>query len=508
LANRRKGESVLVATALLCILVLPSMIFFFRTPFTCWAAGGAADSSGRAIDVYTNKEPFSGQGPDQESDAFEPQEEVILYALVTYNGDPVPGKIVAYNIQGPVNSVENLTLSLSAVTNDAGVASVSFVMPWPDPRPQVTIFGTWVVAASVDIAGVIVTDVLSFRVGWLVELLYVRTADLSNVLKSTFSKGERMGFRLGVENIALTEKTATFVVTASDELNFSFGVLKLENQVVPPGAVEYFLRDLFVPTTAFVGKGSAVANALKPPDGIASVAWCPSVNTTFSIGSQVVVHDVAVVQVTPSVSEALPGQTVNVTVVVKNLGDVSERFNASAYANAMPVGTIGVEGLAAGAEAALVFSWFTNEVPLGDYRIKGIAEPVPGETNVDNNVLVDGTVKITSVIPSPPVSCNPLLLALLFILIVLIGALLVAALLVFLFCRRRRKNEEEEPERVMGPVAVLPLTAVKKQQRQRATEQAAILPSAIAKKCKVCGKDFPAVYTFCPHCMSFHGKDF
>jgi hypothetical protein len=483
------------------------MTFFFRMPFTCWADSGAADSSGRAIDVYTNKEPFSGQGPAQESDAFEPQEEVILYALVTYNGDPVPGKIVAYNIQGPVNSVENLTLSLSAVTNDAGLASVSFVMPWPGPRPQVTIFGTWIVAGSVDIAGIIVTDLLSFRVGWLVELLYIRTADLSNVLKSAFSKGERMGFRLGVRNIGLTEKTATFVVSASDELNFSFGVLKLENQVVPPGAVEYFLRALFVPTTAFVGQGSAVANALKPPDGIASVTWCPSVNTTFSIGPQVVVHDLAVVQVTPSVMEALPGQTVNITVVVKNLGDVSESFNASAYANAMPVGTIGVEGLTAGAEAALVFPWFTNEAPLGDYRIKGVAEPVPGETNIDNNVLIDGTVKITSVVPTP-VSCNPWLLALLFILIVLIGALLVAALLVFLFCRRRRKSEEEEPERVTGSVAVLPLTALKEEKRKHVTEQATILPSAISKKCRVCGKDFPAVYTFCPHCMSFHGKDF
>jgi hypothetical protein len=462
------------------------------------------------IDVYTNKEPFGGKGSNQESDAFEPQEEVILYALVTYNGDPVPGKIVAYNIHGPLNPVENLTLSLSATTNDQGLASVNFVMPWPNPRPQAAIFGTWVVIASVDIAGVVVSDILSFKVGWLVELLYIKTADSNNVLKSAFSKGERMGFRLGVMNIAMTEKIATFVVDASDELNFTIGVLRLENQVVLPGQSEYFLDDLLIPTTASIGMGTAVANAFKTAQGLGSVAWCPSVNTTFSIG---IVHDVAVIEVVPSVRQASPGQTVNIRVTVKNLGGVGESFGTSAYANATLVGTIETENLAAASQKTLVFSWFTDGAQLGDYVIEGVAEPVAGETNLANNILVDGTVKITSVLP-PPVFDNRLILALLFILIVLVAALLVAAVLAFLFCRRRRRKDEEEPEGVMGRAAVLPVlpvfppTVVKRKEPEHVMERGAVLPSRAVKKCKVCSEEFPAVYTFCPHCMSFHGRDF
>jgi len=29
-----------------------------------------------------------------------------------------------------------------------------------------------------------------------------------------------------------------------------------------------------------------------------------------------------------------------------------------------------------------------------------------------------------------------------------------------------------------------------------------------SKTCNVCGKEFPEVYTFCPYCFTFHGKDY
>jgi hypothetical protein len=314
-----------------------------------------------------------------------------------------------------------------------------------------------------------------------------------------------MGFRVGIRNIAMTDKIATIVVVASDELNFTIGVLRLENQDVLPGESEYFLKDLLVPATAFIGVGRAVANALKAPQGIGSVTWCPSVSTAFSIG---IVHDVAVVEVVPSVKEASRGQKVNIRVVVANLGGLSESFSTSAYANATLVGTIETQNLASKSEKTLVFSWFTDEAQLGDYVIQGVAKPVPDETYLANNVLVDGIVKITS-LPVPTVCDNRLILAFLFVLTVLVAALLVAAVLVFLFCRRRRRKDgEEETERAVGRVAVLPLTAAKRKETEHFAGHVAVLPSAAAKNCKVCGRDFLAVYTFCPHCLSFHGKDF
>jgi hypothetical protein len=447
------------------------------------------------MDLYTSKYPYSGKGPNQESDAFEPQEEVVLYALVTYNGDPVAGKIVAFDVRGPVNSIENITITLNNVTDSSGIARVSFSMPWPDGRPKATIFGFWNVIASVDIVGVIVTDTLYFRVGWMVELLYVKTVDLNNVLKDTFWKGERMGFRLGVRNIAMTQKTATLVVSASDELNVTFGTARLENEVIQPGESEYFVNDVVIPGSAFVGQGTAVANAFKTVQGGISVPWCPSVDTSFWIG---LLHDVAVLSVAPSANEASLCQTVNVTVVVKNKGQVDESFNVSAFFNSTVIGTLWVESLAPDSERVLSFTWLLGCVQPGDYRLKAQAGPVAGETRVDDNVFVDGVVRIKPLTcPSCP-SCPPTppapsildrrwLLAMLFILIVVVASLLIAVVILLLSRRKRGRSEEEE--------------------LKGGAERLIVQPRAPAKTCKVCGKEFPAVYTFCPYCLSFHGKD-
>ena len=483
---RRGRRTVLVGTFLLCSLVLLFVSFVGPTVFTCQAMGSQVDQAGRAIDVFCNKEPFSGKGQNQPSDAYEPQEEVVLYGLVTYNSDPVPGKIVTFDVHGPVNPIENVTLSLSDVTNDSGLAHVSFVMPWPDPRPKATLFGVWTVVASVDIAGVVVSDALSFNVGWIVELLYVKTVDLNNTLRSTFAKGERMAFRLGVRNIAMTEKVATFVVSASDELNVAVGLIRLDDEVVPPGEREYFVKEMVVPMTAFIGEGKAVANAFKSLHGEVSVPWCPSVETTFEIG---LLHDVAVLGVVSSVREAFAGQPVNITVLVKNKGQADESFNTNAYYNSTLIGTVRVYSLAPNGERTLHFVWVTWGVAPGDYVMRAQAGPVLGETNLGYNVFVDGSVKIKT-LPGPPSLCpdSRWLLALVFVLIVLIAALLVAVVILFLFGRRRRKRGEDESETGLGTVAVL--------------------PSAGVKRCRVCGKEFPSAYTFCPHCMSFHGKDF
>lgn len=368
-------------------------------------------------------------------------------------------------------------------------------MPWPDARPKAAIFGVWTVTASVDIAGVVVIDTLTFKVGWIIELLYIKTVDSSNVLKDAFSKGERMSFRLGVRNIAMTEKIATFVISAADELNVGIGVLRLENEVVPPGEKEYFVKEMTIPQSAFIGQGTATANALKTVQGDGSVLWCPQVETKFWIG---ILHDVAVLNVVPSAREAYHCNAVNITVVVKNKGLVDESFYVSVYYNSTLIGKVWVVSLAPNAERTIVVTWYIDYIQVGDYIIKADAGPVPGETNLSDNVFVDGVVKIRSA-PSPP--CPGVfdvrwLLAGLFILIVLVGILLVLAVIILLTCRRRRRSEEEEPERV------------KEEEPKKIREEPKVLPFSAAKKCEVCEKEFPSVYTFCPHCMSFHGRDF
>ena len=104
-----------------------------------------------------------------------------------------------------------------------------------------------------------------------------------------------------------------------------------------------------------------------------------------------VTHDMAVISVTPSQTSVTAGELVNITVVVENQGTVVETFVVTAYyhtiSNRWLIGTKTVQNLAAGANKTLTFAWDTTGVPAGNHTITAVAEPVPGETDTDDNTL-------------------------------------------------------------------------------------------------------------------------
>jgi len=107
------------------------------------------------------------------------------------------------------------------------------------------------------------------------------------------------------------------------------------------------------------------------------------------------VHDVAIMSVAPSVSEAYVGQIVDIEVVVKNLGNVAETFNVTAKYDNTTIGTEKVTDLAPYTETTLVFTWNTTDVtPCINYIIKAEADVVQGEVETADNIFIDGSVKV------------------------------------------------------------------------------------------------------------------
>ena len=107
------------------------------------------------------------------------------------------------------------------------------------------------------------------------------------------------------------------------------------------------------------------------------------------------VHDVAVVDVTPSATEFYEGRTVDVDVVVENKGNYTETFNVAAYYNETVIATQTVVNLEAGIRSTLTFLWDTTNVLVNNtYTIKAVAESVPGDINLENNEFVDGFVTL------------------------------------------------------------------------------------------------------------------
>ncbi|MEM3622662.1 MAG: Ig-like domain-containing protein, partial [Candidatus Bathyarchaeia archaeon] len=124
---------MLTITIILLSLPLPNM------------KAAISESPSGKIDLFTQKEPYSGKGPNNPSDAFSPQEIVILYAFVTYNEMPVQNLLVAFYVQTP----NGASFSFSEKTNSSGIATINFTIPWPcENTSESEVFGEWHVLAD------------------------------------------------------------------------------------------------------------------------------------------------------------------------------------------------------------------------------------------------------------------------------------------------------------------------------------------------------------------------
>jgi len=114
-------------------------------------------------------------------------------------------------------------------------------------------------------------------------------------------------------------------------------------------------------------------------------------------------HDVAIVNVSPSPTEVLPGEIVNITVIARNEGSETETFDVTTYYNSTAtewteIETQSVTSLAPSADSALMFYWDTSDLSLGVYQIKAEAGVIAGETDTADNVYVDGTIEVLPLI--------------------------------------------------------------------------------------------------------------
>jgi len=235
---------------------------------------------GPAIDVYTQKlDPYGGKGPNMPSDAFGPQEEVILYAYVSYDCEPVQNKLVVFEVKNPSDEP---VIFRTATSNAEGIATSSFRIPW-EAKEAESLFGEWTIYGSVEIGETKVNDTCTFKFGWLIEITQVKTADTYGSLKSSFTKGEHINFNITVKNIAFTSKIATFTLAVYDECDVPIGHVVLHDWLISPSTTEIFIIGLQIPKWAYVGIGTVYANAYTDLPQLYGTPYCPETSTTFTI---------------------------------------------------------------------------------------------------------------------------------------------------------------------------------------------------------------------------------
>jgi len=225
--------------------------------------------------VYTQKpEPYSGKGLNQPSDAFAPQEEVILYAEAHYDCELVENKFVVFEVRDP--SGETL-IDRTNSTNQYGIATTRFRLA------SNATFGTYAVLAMVEILGKTASDTLAFNVSWIIKIMKVETVDQYGNPKNNFARDEHVYFNLATKNMALVPKIITFTVVIYDEQNVPIGQVVLHDWVIPPGTSQFFIINLQIPKWAYIGVATVYANAYTNLPTTGGVPYCPEASKEFLI---------------------------------------------------------------------------------------------------------------------------------------------------------------------------------------------------------------------------------
>jgi hypothetical protein len=350
----------------------------------------SAVSTGGKLDLFTQKEPYSGRGQNAASDAFSPGTSVELNALLTYNGFPVSGWLVAFGVVGPPNPIENITLLYTAVTNVDGLASISFRIPLSEE----TTFGQWITYGNSEITTEIsASDIVIFKVGWIVDIISIKTLNPNHIIWEEVTKGGPMEVEIGLRNIAMTEKNATIAITILDSLGLFVGSKELSGVIVPAnGTIIYVTMTLNIPVNTTLGGATIYTNAYTAPISMGGVSYCPQRTKVFTI----VEHDITILSVRTSLNTVFIGETVNIDVTVANNGRESESFTINVYCNETALGTADFKDFQSNSNITTRFNWNTNQFPEGNYSISAFASPVPGEVHLSDNLFIDGIVQVKS----------------------------------------------------------------------------------------------------------------
>ncbi|MEM2971455.1 MAG: CARDB domain-containing protein [Candidatus Bathyarchaeia archaeon] len=375
-----KKLAVLTIATILLSLSLPNMKIAF------------SDTSGK-MDLFTQKEPYSGKGPNMPSDAFSPQEHVILYALVTRNEAPMQNALVAFYIRAPTG----FSFSLSEKTNASGIATINFTIPHPCDNES-EFFGEWYTLANAYVGDTLVQDSLTFRVDWIVKLISVRTIDENLSHRIDFGIGGDVGLEITLRSIAKTVKNATIYITLQDELDAPVSSYEICDFKVQPNEKPVFLYcKLYIPKWAVVGEATILVSALNAPANASEVPYCPTILTKFYIlpyaPLTITFHDVAVVDAVPSVRSVEAGEIVNISAIIQNEGTENESFNVSAYYDDYLIETLSAT-LASHSWTTLNFTFNTTAVASANYTIKVSIPPLTNEADLTDNTFVDGMVEV------------------------------------------------------------------------------------------------------------------
>jgi hypothetical protein len=322
---KRKLREINVEKHRACVTLVLLLLITLASTVACVKIVPVEAQSGSYIDIFTQR---GGEGENQSSDIFGPQEIVQLYAAVVVNEEPVDGVLVTFAVTEPMPVSNGTAFYMTAATNASGVAETDFSL---HSMGQDEAFGTWTAAATVDVAGMIMSDSLTFAVEWTVEVVSVRTVDANPPNYSGFppsrsSWGETgwVGLDIALQNNLMNVQNVSISISLVDQLLTVVNYTQTDGFLLPPnGEVVYIFRNIGIPKYAVPGNASVLVDVFNEEN----VSLCPqaSVSLQISIGNPAfpnfIDDSVVYAYVIPTVVTA--GDLINGTVLIRNQGTVT-----------------------------------------------------------------------------------------------------------------------------------------------------------------------------------------
>lgn len=343
----------------------------------------ASGDIGWRIDLYAPRYPHNGMGPNMPSDAFAPDENIQIFAKLTYNGFPIPRYLISFEISGPPNPAQNVTQLYTGQTNDSGITQT--------PMFRETIFGKWTALATAQVDNDnSINDSLTFEFGWIVQTTSLTIMNRALTNQTVFPRGSEMVVEVNLLNTAMDNRNTTLSLEMYDSLGFNInsartGISVPANET--PTAYQFFLE---IPENATNGLASIYVNAYKTMFDLGGIAYCPQLSSSFLIMHR----NVAVLQVTPSTLLAFKNESISINVKVRNDGDISESFNVTIYRNDTVIATMAVTNLEPSTERMLTVVWNTAQTEEGQYVIAAVASSVPEGDDPSDNTAISDIIRI------------------------------------------------------------------------------------------------------------------
>jgi len=255
--------------------------------------GGAVNSGYGPLTGYYLQfpAPYGGQGQryfneteqmwhEFPMDLVEEQSYVWLHANVTYNYWPVQHKMVGFQVNYPDGT---LYANLMAFSDENGVATVGFRMPWPCQNPE-SLFGVWHVIASVQLADIYLQDTMDYHYDYLVNIFKVTTD------KYEYNHGETVEVCVTFGSHAQQVYPILLKVHIADELGVIFGHFEIATHVGGTVFCQYknttLCGGIWIPKWAYTGYATVHVNIFDKEPIFGGAPWTPEYTPPPTIAIQ------------------------------------------------------------------------------------------------------------------------------------------------------------------------------------------------------------------------------